>query len=73
MQLGRVGLRPQADGVRLSAAVTGSRPGVDHSGSRAEGTVIMGDEAERAALFDMDGTLVDTNYLHAVSWWEAFR
>lgn len=33
----------------------------------------MGDEAERAALFDMDGTLVDTNYLHAVSWWEAFR
>ncbi|MFJ4851532.1 MULTISPECIES: HAD family hydrolase [unclassified Streptomyces] len=33
----------------------------------------MSDEAERAALFDMDGTLVDTNYLHVVSWWEAFR
>ncbi|MDX2819297.1 HAD family hydrolase [Streptomyces sp. PA03-5A] len=33
----------------------------------------MSDEVERAALFDMDGTLVDTNYLHAVSWWEAFR
>ncbi|MEU6346911.1 HAD family hydrolase [Streptomyces sp. NPDC046977] len=33
----------------------------------------MSDQAERAALFDMDGTLVDTNYLHAVSWWEAFR
>ncbi len=27
----------------------------------------------RAAVFDVDGTLVDTNYLHAVSWWEAFH
>ena len=27
----------------------------------------------RAALFDVDGTLVDTNYLHVVTWWEAFR
>ena len=26
----------------------------------------------RAVLFDVDGTLVDTNYLHAVTWWEAF-
>jgi HAD superfamily hydrolase (TIGR01509 family) len=25
-----------------------------------------------AALFDVDGTLVDTNYLNAVTWWEAF-
>jgi HAD superfamily hydrolase (TIGR01509 family) len=25
-----------------------------------------------AALFDVDGTLVDSNYLHAVTWWEAF-
>ncbi len=24
-------------------------------------------------LFNVDGTLVDTNYLHAVTWWEAFR
>src|SRR6059058_2161698 len=24
-------------------------------------------------LFDVDGTLVDTNYLHAVAWWHAFR
>jgi HAD superfamily hydrolase (TIGR01509 family) len=30
-------------------------------------------DAERAALFDVDGTLVDTNYLHTVTWWEAFR
>ncbi|MFG2651459.1 HAD family hydrolase [Streptomyces sp. NPDC048436] len=27
----------------------------------------------RAALFDVDGTLTDTNYLHVTSWWEAFR
>ena len=25
-----------------------------------------------AVLFDADGTLVDTNYLHVVCWWEAF-
>jgi HAD superfamily hydrolase (TIGR01509 family) len=24
-------------------------------------------------LFDLDGTLVDTGYLHAVCWWEALR
>ncbi|WP_410814077.1 HAD family hydrolase [Micromonospora sp. 067-2] len=24
-------------------------------------------------LFDVDGTLVDTTYLHTVSWWEALR
>ncbi|GHE62392.1 haloacid dehalogenase [Streptomyces longispororuber] len=27
----------------------------------------------RAALFDVDGTLADTNHLHVVAWWEAFR
>ena len=26
----------------------------------------------KAALFDVDGTLVDTNYLHTAAWWEAF-
>jgi HAD superfamily hydrolase (TIGR01509 family) len=29
-------------------------------------------ESPRAVLFDVDGTLVDTNYLHAVTWWQAF-
>jgi HAD superfamily hydrolase (TIGR01509 family) len=29
-------------------------------------------ESVKAVLFDVDGTLVDTNYLHAVTWWEAF-
>ncbi|MEU8591617.1 HAD family hydrolase [Streptomyces sp. NPDC048664] len=27
----------------------------------------------RAAVFDVDGTLVDTNHLHVVTWWEALR
>jgi HAD superfamily hydrolase (TIGR01509 family) len=26
----------------------------------------------RAVLFDVDGTLVDSNYLNTVAWWEAF-
>jgi HAD superfamily hydrolase (TIGR01509 family) len=29
-------------------------------------------ENVKAVLFDVDGTLVDTTYLHTVSWWEAF-
>lgn len=29
--------------------------------------------AGRAAVFDVDGTLADTNHLHVVAWWEAFR
>ncbi|CAM5674091.1 HAD family hydrolase [Streptomyces griseorubiginosus] len=28
---------------------------------------------ERAAVFDVDGTLVDTNHLHVTTWWEALR
>ena len=24
-------------------------------------------------LLDVDGTLLDTNYLHALAWWQAFR
>jgi HAD superfamily hydrolase (TIGR01549 family) len=27
----------------------------------------------RGVLFDIDGTLIDTNYLHVVAWWQAFR
>ncbi|MFJ9823345.1 HAD family hydrolase [Streptomyces sp. NPDC101160] len=28
---------------------------------------------EGVALFDLDGTLVDTNYLHVLTWWQALR
>lgn len=27
----------------------------------------------RAVLFDVDGTLIDTTFIHAVCWWQAFR
>jgi len=27
----------------------------------------------RGVLFDVDGTLIDTTFLHAVCWWQAFR
>lgn len=30
-------------------------------------------ENPRGVLFDIDGTLVDTTYLHTVCWWEALR
>lgn len=39
----------------------------------------MGDEEASggapagAVLFDVDGTLIDTAYLHTVAWWQAFR
>ncbi|MEH0936974.1 HAD family hydrolase [Micromonospora psammae] len=33
----------------------------------------MSGEIPTGVLFDVDGTLVDTTYLHTVSWWEALR
>jgi HAD superfamily hydrolase (TIGR01509 family) len=30
-------------------------------------------ERKRGVLFDVDGTLVDSSYLHTVAWWQAFR
>jgi HAD superfamily hydrolase (TIGR01509 family) len=33
----------------------------------------MAIEQPQGVLFDVDGTLVDTTYLHTVSWWEALR
>lgn len=34
---------------------------------------MAGSSAKRGVLFDVDGTLVDSNYLHAVAWWQALR
>jgi HAD superfamily hydrolase (TIGR01509 family) len=31
------------------------------------------DVPRRGVLFDVDGTLIDSTYLHAISWWQAFR
>ncbi|MFI6266416.1 HAD family hydrolase [Micromonospora sp. NPDC051006] len=33
----------------------------------------MSTDHPAGVLFDVDGTLVDTTYLHTVSWWEALR
>ena len=32
-----------------------------------------GSEAPTALILDVDGTLLDTVYLHVIAWWEAFR
>jgi HAD superfamily hydrolase (TIGR01509 family) len=42
---------------------------------RVGGAAMAGEKRDSpvtAALFDVDGTLVDTNYLHTVTWWQAF-
>lgn len=33
----------------------------------------MNEPLSRGVLLDIDGTLLDTNYLHVVAWWRAFR
>jgi HAD superfamily hydrolase (TIGR01509 family) len=33
----------------------------------------MTDAPRPGVLFDVDGTLLDTNYLHVLAWWQAFR
>src|SRR6202046_4441433 len=32
-----------------------------------------GPDQRGCVVFDVDGTLLDTNYLHVTAWWEAFR
>ncbi len=33
----------------------------------------MAGDSRGAVVFDVDGTLLDNNYLHVAAWWEAFR
>ncbi len=33
---------------------------------------VMTETSPAAVIFDVDGTLVDTNYLHVLAWWESF-
>jgi HAD superfamily hydrolase (TIGR01509 family) len=52
-----------------------AEPGDDRESTPADGPAAgngPGGAGLRAVLFDVDGTLVDTNYLHTVAWWEAF-
>jgi HAD superfamily hydrolase (TIGR01509 family) len=39
----------------------------------AGGGEAPGGGGPRGVLFDVDGTLVDSAYLHTVAWWQAFR
>ena len=41
----------------------------DHTTARTEAA----DPAPTALVLDVDGTLLDTVYLHVMAWWEAFR
>ena len=34
---------------------------------------MTGGKLQAGVLFDLDGTLVDTSYIHTVCWWEALR
>jgi beta-phosphoglucomutase-like phosphatase (HAD superfamily) len=34
---------------------------------------MTGGKPRAGVLFDLDGTLVDTGYIHTVCWWEALR
>jgi phosphoglycolate phosphatase-like HAD superfamily hydrolase len=35
--------------------------------------VTAGPPGSGGVIFDLDGTLLDTNYRHVAAWWEAFR
>ena len=66
--------RPDTDAV--GAPLDGSRaphrngPGGREPRKRSAG---MSEELRPGVLFDMDGTLMDTNYLHSLAWSRAFR
>jgi HAD superfamily hydrolase (TIGR01509 family) len=38
-----------------------------------QGNSSTGAGPRRGVLFDVDGTLVDSSYLHTLAWWQAFR
>src|SRR3954471_5265271 len=47
-----------------------------HRAGASEGAGMAGSQGSsdaRGVLFDVDGTLVDTPYLHTVAFWQAFR
>jgi HAD superfamily hydrolase (TIGR01509 family) len=41
--------------------------------ARGHQTGMDSTEARAGVLLDVDGTLLDTNYLHVLAWWRAFR
>ena len=61
----RAAQRPPPERCRLGASL----PAI---GRRRAGYGATMTDQVRAVLFDVDGTLVDSNYLNTVAWWEAF-
>jgi HAD superfamily hydrolase (TIGR01509 family) len=59
------------DGARLPGNRLG-QPATAEAGNFSEMTS-EATSVRRGVLFDIDGTLVDTSYLHTVAWWQAFR
>jgi HAD superfamily hydrolase (TIGR01509 family) len=64
-ELGLAGLDENQDDRDAPGSGPSPGPGEDGDQPAYHGPV-------RAVLFDVDGTLVDTNYLHTAAWWEAF-
>jgi HAD superfamily hydrolase (TIGR01509 family) len=52
-----------------------SYPATEERPARYRGNqpTVMATAADASVIFDVDGTLLDTNYLHVAAWWEAFR
>jgi HAD superfamily hydrolase (TIGR01509 family) len=48
-------------------------PLADSAAAAHEPFAVPDGPGARAAVFDVDGTLADTNHLHVVTWWEALR
>lgn len=43
------------------------------AGRFGQGSGVTQATNRKAVLFDIDGTLLDTNYLHVLAWWQALR
>ena len=42
-------------------------------GKESQDQLTQGQRREKGVLFDVDGTLIDSAYIHTLAWWQAFR
>ena len=42
-------------------------------GKESQDQLSQGQRREKGVLFDVDGTLIDSAYIHTLAWWQAFR
>ena len=71
----QVGGRPRAllRALRQRGAAALSRAAARRAAAPARSALRMSDDTASVAILDIDGTLVDTNYQHALAWYRAFR